>query len=61
VETDVNVHTVSNKRKNLEKKTYFVGILKSTNEKSWIPIRDPLYGSKDPDPYQNVTDPEHWL
>jgi hypothetical protein len=20
-----------------------------------------LHGSKDPDPYQNITDPEHWV
>jgi hypothetical protein len=29
---------------------------------SWIRIRNKLYESKDldPDPYQNVTDPDHW-
>ncbi len=34
---------------------------KATNEKSWFRIRNPVYGSKDPDPYQNVPDPEHRL
>jgi hypothetical protein len=31
--------------------------------RSWIRIRirNQVYGSKDPDPYQNVTDPDHWL
>jgi hypothetical protein len=24
-------------------------------------IRNPVYGSKGPDPYRNVTDPEQWL
>jgi hypothetical protein len=33
-----------------------VGIFKVTDEKSRIQI-----GSEDPDPYQNVTDPEHGL
>jgi hypothetical protein len=27
--------------------------------RSWIRIRNPEYGSKDLDPYQNVTDPEY--
>jgi hypothetical protein len=26
-----------------------------------IRIRNPVYGSKDPDPYQNVTDPERCI
>ncbi len=46
----------------------FVGILKAIAKKSRIRsrIRNPEYGSKDPNPYQNVTDPEdewydkHW-
>ncbi len=49
---------------------FFVGILKITDEKSSIRSRDshldPLVKSRDarsgsiPDPYKNVTDPEHW-
>jgi hypothetical protein len=37
--------------------------LKATDEKSRIriEIRNPMYGSKDPDLSQNVTDPEHCL
>ncbi len=51
---------VRNKQKNL---IFFVGILKVTDEKSQI--QNPRYisqkyGSEDPDPYQNVTDLEHW-
>jgi hypothetical protein len=40
-------------KKNLEKKIFFVGILKVTDEKSRI-----RYGSSapDPDPHQNVID-----
>ncbi len=60
----VAVPTVRNKQKNL----FFVGFLKATDEKgrtrSRIRICCLVYGSKDPDPYQNamdhqnVTDPE---
>jgi hypothetical protein len=35
--------------------------LKATDEKSRIQISDPVHGSKDPDPYQNITDPKHWF
>jgi hypothetical protein len=34
-------------------------LLKATTKKNRIRIRNPVYGSKDPDPHQNVTDPEH--
>ncbi len=52
-----------------EKKLGFVGVLKVIDEKSsvriqswiWFRIRNQVYKSKDPDPYLNVTDPEHWL
>ncbi len=42
---------------------YFAGILKATGIKGRIRIRirNPVYGSKDPEPSQFVTDPEHWL
>ncbi len=58
---DVNVPTGSKKHKNLEKNGIFVVILKSTDEKRRNRIRNPVYGAKDPDPdpSQNVTDPEH--
>ncbi len=55
------------KRKSLEKKVFFVGVLNVTDEKSRFrsQSRIPLvrmYGSEDPHPdlYKNVTDPEHW-
>jgi hypothetical protein len=57
------VKSKTNKKINL----IFVGILEVTDEKSrdrsWIRsrIRKKVYGSKDPDPYQNVTDPEYCL
>jgi hypothetical protein len=43
------------------KKIFFVGILKVFDEKSRITVgsASQRYGSEDPDPYQNVTDPEH--
>jgi hypothetical protein len=43
------------------KKLFFVCILKAPDENSRIQIRNPVYGSKDPNPSQNVTDPEHCM
>jgi hypothetical protein len=40
-----------------QKKNIFC-ILRVTEERGRTLIR---YGSADPDPYQNVTDPQHWL
>ncbi len=48
-----------NKQKKMGKNLFFVGNLKAIDEKSRIRIRNPLYGSKDPSPSENVTDPEH--
>ncbi len=49
--------------RNKQKKLIFVGILKANAKKrrsrSRILIRNPVYGSKDPDLYENVTNPEH--
>jgi hypothetical protein len=58
MKTDNNVPKVRNKQKKL-----IFGILKDTAKKSRIRIRNLEYGSKDPDPdpYQNVTDPEYWV
>jgi hypothetical protein len=55
--TDVNVFTVNNRQKS----QFFVGILKETAKSCMIRslIRNTVYGSKDPDPYQYVIDPEH--
>ncbi len=33
----------------------------SCSQKEQGPDPQPVYGFKDPDPYQNVTDPENWL
>jgi hypothetical protein len=44
--------------KKLRKNALF-GILKNTVKKSRIRIRNPVYGSKGPDSFPNVTDPEH--
>ncbi len=61
--TDGNVDTESNKQYNVLKTVFLVDILKVVDEKSRIRIRIsiliPGYGSKDLDPSQNVTDPEH--
>ncbi len=53
---------VRNTQKNLPvvNKLMFCWHLKShLTEKRRIRIRNPVYGSKDPDPPRNVTDPEH--
>jgi hypothetical protein len=34
--------------------------MKATDKKRRIRIRYPVYRSKNPDPYQNDTDSEHW-
>jgi hypothetical protein len=64
LKTDVNVPTVRKKGEKVEKKLIFAGILKATEERagsgSGSRIHNPVYGSEYPDPYQNVTDPEHW-
>ncbi len=44
------------RQKNLKKYLFFVGILKAADKKSRILILITLYESKDPDPFQNVTD-----
>jgi hypothetical protein len=56
--TDVNIPTVSDEQKNVEKNLFFVSTLKATDERIRIWIRNPVYGSKGLDPSQNVTDPE---
>jgi hypothetical protein len=50
-----------NKQNKLLRNAFFVGILEAAAKKSRILIRNPVYGFKDPDPYQNFTDPENWL
>ncbi len=56
----VNVTSKSNKQKSSGKKLFFVSILKVTYEKSKILKSVVRYGSADPDPYENVTDPQHY-
>jgi hypothetical protein len=73
LKTDVNVPTESNKQKNLEKTYYLLASWKSLTKRAgpdavqirfWLRIQiricKSVYGSKDPDPFQNVTDSEHW-
>ncbi len=59
MKTDVSVPAESNKQNKLEKNLFFVGILEVTDEKSRIRIRKSSVRIQDPDPYKNVTDPEH--
>ncbi len=40
-------------------KIFFVGVLKVTDERAGSGSVSQRYGSDDPDPQQNVTDPEH--
>jgi hypothetical protein len=56
LKTFVNVTAVSNKQRNIGKKNlFFVGISKAADKKSMIRIRNPVYGSKDPDPSHHVS------
>ncbi len=49
--------------KKTRKNLFFVGILKASDKKRRIRLRtcNPVYGSKDPDLSQTVTDSEHWF
>jgi hypothetical protein len=53
--------------KNFEKKLIFVGILSATDEISEAGSESgpgsvsQWCGFADPDPYQNITDPQHWF
>jgi hypothetical protein len=46
--------------KRTQKKLFFVSILKVTDEKSGSGSVSQRYGYEDPDPYENVRDPEQW-
>ncbi len=59
LKTDVNVPSESNKQNNLEDNLLFVGILKVTEEKSRIRIRNPVIRIRGSELHQNVTDPEY--
>jgi hypothetical protein len=57
-----------NKQKNLREKIIFFCRLEGHRRKEQDPDPDPLVKSMvpgsenpDPDPYQNVTDPDHWF
>ncbi len=56
LKTDVNVPTVYKKK---AKKLRNCINMKATDEKSRMQNCNPVYGTKDPDPFHNVTDPEH--
>ncbi len=60
LKNDVNVASKSNKQKKFDKKKFLFHIFKVTDEISRI-RRSQRYGSADPGPYQNVTDPQHWF
>ncbi len=52
------------RKRNVGNKLIFVDILKASNEdpdRIRIRIRNSVDGSADPDLYQNVTHPQHWL
>jgi hypothetical protein len=54
----VNEPTYSKKTQKQKKKSPFAEIFKITAKNSRVRIRKPMHGSKDPDPYQNFSDPE---
>jgi hypothetical protein len=60
LKTDVNISS-NVKGKKLRKTLFFVDILRAIEEKNRIRIRNPVYRSKNPDPYQNVKYQQHWL
>ncbi len=59
MKNDVNT-SKSNKQKNFIKNFYFfVGLLKVNDKKAGSGSTSQRHGSADPDPHQNVMDPEH--
>ena len=58
LKNNVYVPSKSNKQKIVLKNLFFAGILKVNDENSRIRIQDP---DADPDPPQNVMDPQHCL
>jgi len=56
----VNVPPKSNTQKKLEIKSFLIGVLKANDEIARSGSISKSRGSADPDPYQNVTDPQHW-
>jgi hypothetical protein len=57
LKTDVNVPAI---RKKPEKYIFFVGILKPLKTRAGSGSILQWYGSEYPDPFENVTNPEHW-
>jgi hypothetical protein len=55
LKTDVNGPTESNKEKKLEKTSYLLVFWKSLTKRAGSESVNQVYGSKDPDPEQNVT------
>jgi hypothetical protein len=53
--------TYGKNQNKLLRNAFLVAILEAAAKKSRILILNPVYGFNDPDPYQNVTDPENWL
>ncbi len=55
----VPTESTGNKQIKLKKNLFYFGILEVIDERAGSGSVNQVYGSKDPDPYQNVTDPEH--
>ncbi len=62
LKNDVNVTSKSNKQKKLEKIVFLLASWRSMTKiaESWSGSISQMHGSADPDPYQNVTDLQHW-
>ena len=66
LKNDVNVPSKSNKQKNFFLNLFFVGVLKVNDENSRIGSESGSISQRhvsadpDPDPYQNVMDPQHY-
>ncbi len=67
LKNDVNIPSKSNKQKNFFLNLFCVGNLMVNGENSRIRIRIRIWiisqrhGSVDPDPHQNVMEPQHWF
>ncbi len=61
LKNNVNVPTKSNKQENLEKNCVLLVSWRSMEKIAGSGSISHRHGSGDPDPYQNVTDPQHWV
>jgi hypothetical protein len=57
----MNLQKVPQQKETLGKKQFFIGVLRYIAKIAGSGSISQRHGSADPDPYQNVTDPQHYF